>query len=283
MASRSTRRTWFITGASSGFGAAFVQHALELGDNVVATARRVEAIQVLAEREPRRVLPVALDVTLPGQADRAVQQALERFGHIDVLVNNAGYGVVGAVEETPEAELRAQMETNFFGAVAVMQAALPSMRARGSGAIVNMSSLGGQLSFAGFGAYSASKFALEGLSEALAQELAPFGIKVLIVEPGAFRTGFADSGALKTMPALAAYEDVVGGTRRFAQGMHGTQAGDPLKAARAVARALQAPETPLRLQLGRDAVDSVREHAQRMLRELATWEAVAVDTVIKPA
>ncbi len=283
MASRSTRRTWFITGASSGFGAAFVQHALELGDNVVATARRVEAIQVLAEREPRRVLPVALDVTLPGQADRAVQQALERFGHIDVLVNNAGYGVVGAVEETPEAELRAQMETNFFGAVAVMQAALPSMRARGSGAIVNMSSLGGQLSFAGFGAYSASKFALEGLSEALAQELAPFGLKVLIVEPGAFRTGFADSGALKTMPALAAYEDVVGGTRRFAQGLHGTQAGDPLKAARAVARALQAPETPLRLQLGRDAVDSVREHAQRMLRELATWEAVAVDTVIEPA
>ena len=283
MASRSTPRTWFITGASSGFGAAFVQHALELGDNVVATARRVEAIQVLAEREPQRVLPVALDVTLPGQADRAVQQALERFGRIDVLVNNAGYGVVGAVEETPEAELRAQMETNFFGAVAVILAALPSMRARGSGAIVNMSSLGGQLSFAGFGAYSASKFALEGLSEALAQELAPFGIKVLIVEPGAFRTGFADSGALKTMPALAAYEDAVGGTRRFAQGMHGTQAGDPLKAARAVAHALQAPATPLRLQLGRDAVDSVREHAQRMLRELAAWEAVAVDTVIEQA
>ncbi|WP_297911162.1 oxidoreductase [Thiomonas sp.] len=283
MASRSTPRTWFITGASSGFGAAFVQHALELGDNVVATARRQETIQALAEREPRRVLAVTLDVTRPGQADRAVQQALERFGHIDVLVNNAGYGVVGAVEETPEAELRAQMETNFFGAVAVMRAALPSMRAQRAGAIVNISSLGGQLSFAGFGAYSASKFALEGLSEALAQELAPFGIKVLIVEPGAFRTGFADSGALKTMPALAAYEDVVGGTRRFAQGMHGTQAGDPLKAARAVARALQAPETPLRLQLGRDAVDSVREHAQRMLRELAAWEAVAVDTSIAQA
>ena len=283
MASRSTPRTWFITGASSGFGAAFVQHALELGDNVVATARRQETIQALAEREPRRVLAVTLDVTRPGQADRAVQQALERFGRIDVLVNNARYGVVGAVEETPEAELRAQMETNFFGAVAVMRAALPSMRAQRAGAIVNISSLGGQLSFAGFGAYSASKFALEGLSEALAQELAPFGIKVLIVEPGAFRTGFADSGALKTMPALAAYEDVVGGTRRFAQGMHGTQAGDPLKAARAVARALQAPETPLRLQLGRDAVDSVREHAQRMLRELAAWEAVAVDTSIAQA
>jgi NAD(P)-dependent dehydrogenase (short-subunit alcohol dehydrogenase family) len=250
---------------------------------VVATARRQETIQALAEREPRRVLAVTLDVTRPGQADRAVQQALERFGRIDVLVNNAGYGVVGAVEETPEAELRAQMETNFFGAVAVMRAALPSMRAQRAGAIVNISSLGGQLSFAGFGAYSASKFALEGLSEALAQELAPFGIKVLIVEPGAFRTGFADSGALKTMPALAAYEDVVGGTRRFAQGMHGTQAGDPLKAARAVARALQAPETPLRLQLGRDAVDSVREHAQRMLRELAAWEAVAVDTSIAQA
>ena len=283
MASQTTPRTWFVTGASSGFGAAFVQHALELGDNVVATARRRETIQELAEREPRRVLAVALDVTLPGQAERAVQQALERFGRIDVLVNNAGYGVVGAVEETPEAELRAQMETNFFGAVAVVRAVLPAMRARRAGAIVNISSLGGQLSFAGFGAYSASKFALEGLSEALAQEMAPFGIKVLIVEPGAFRTGFADSGALKTMPALAAYEDVVGGTRRFAQGMHGTQAGDPLKAARAVARALQAPETPLRLQLGRDAVDSVREHAQRMLRELAAWEAVALDTSLARA
>ena len=278
MASSTAPRTWFITGASSGFGAAFARHALELGDQVVATARNPDTLRELAARDPRRVLALALDVTRPGQAGQAVEQALRHFGRIDVLVNNAGYGIVGAVEETPEDELRAQMETNFFGAVALIQAVVPHMREQRAGAIVNISSLGGQVSFAGFGAYSASKFALEGLSEALAQELAPFGIRVLIVEPGAFRTGFAGSGALKSMPELRAYQDVVGGTRRFAQGMHGTQAGDPMKAARAVSRALQAPDTPLRLQLGQDAVDSVREHAQRMLRELEAWESVALDT-----
>ncbi|WP_018914150.1 oxidoreductase [Thiomonas sp. FB-6] len=283
MVSKTAPRTWFITGASSGFGAAFARHALELGDNVVATARNSDALEELVALEPHRVLAVTLDVTRPGQARQAVEHAVQRFGRIDILVNNAGYGIVGAVEETPEDEWRAQMETNFFGAVAVIQAALPRMREQRAGAIVNISSLGGQVSFAGFGAYSASKFALEGLSEALAQELAPFGIRVLIVEPGAFRTGFAGSSALRNMPEMQAYQDVVGGTRRFAQGMHGTQAGDPMKAARAVARALQAPDAPLRLQLGQDAVDAVREHAQRLLRDLGAWESVALDTSLAQA
>jgi NAD(P)-dependent dehydrogenase (short-subunit alcohol dehydrogenase family) len=273
-----TPKTWFITGTSTGFGLSFARHALERGDNVVATARRPQALASLVASAPDRVLAVALDVTAPGAPQAAVDAALARFGRIDVVVNNAGYGSVGAVEETPEHELRAQLETNFFGAAAVIRAVLPTLRAQRSGAIVNVSSMGGNLSFAGFGAYSASKFALEGLSEALAQEVAPFGIKVLIVEPGAFRTAFAGS-ALKRMPEIAAYRETAGASRAFADGMHGTQAGDPDKAARAVAQALDAPVTPLRLQLGHDAIDGVRAHAQQLLQDLAAWEAVGRATV----
>lgn len=268
---------WFITGASSGFGRAFTEYALSRGHRVVATARRAEALADLQAAHPERVLVLRLDVTRAEDIEAAVAAAVSRFGCIDVLMNNAGYGIVGAVEETPETELRSQMETNFFGAVAMIRAVMPTMRAQRSGAIVNISSLGGQLSFAGFSAYSASKFALEGLSEALAQEVAPFGIKVLIAEPGAFRTSFADA-ALKHMPEHPAYAATVGGTREFARGMHGTQVGDPMKAAIAIDRALAAEVTPLRLQLGEDAVISVRSHAEKLLSELAAWEAVELDT-----
>jgi NAD(P)-dependent dehydrogenase (short-subunit alcohol dehydrogenase family) len=272
-----TTPTWFITGASSGFGMAFAGYALDRGYNVVATARSVGKLDALAARAPDRVLVHTLDVTAPGDAEQAIAAAVRRFGRIDVLINNAGYGIVGAVEETPQAEFRAQMETNFFGAVSVVQAALPHLRQQGGGAIVNMSSLGGQLSLPGAGAYCASKFALEGMSEALAQEVAPFGIKVLIVEPGAFRTNFA-ADALKYMPAIDAYQGIVGGTRDFTRGMHGTQDGDPYKAARAIERALAADTTPLCLQVGPDAVASVRAHAEQLLADLATWEKVGTDT-----
>ena len=183
-----TAKIWFITGASSGFGSAFAVHAIAQGHKVVVTARRLEKLRELEALAPDRVLALPLDVTVAAEADRAVAAALERFGRLDVVINNAGYGVVGAFEETPDQELRAQMETNFFGAMNVTRAVLPALRAQKSGAIVNISSLGGQMSFAGFSAYSASKFALEGASEALAQEVASFGIKVLIVEPGQFRT-----------------------------------------------------------------------------------------------
>jgi NAD(P)-dependent dehydrogenase (short-subunit alcohol dehydrogenase family) len=274
--------TWFVTGASSGFGLAFAREALRRGANVAAAARSPAARADLVAGAPDRLLAVTLDVTASGAADKAVAAALARFGRIDVLINSAGYGIVGAVEETPEAELRAQMETNFFGAVAVTKAALPHMRSRRAGAIVNISSLGGQLSYAGFGAYSASKFALEGLSEALALELAPFAIKVMIVEPGAFRTRFA-GGALRHMPTIEAYRDVVGGVREFARSMDGTQEGDPEKAARAVALALEAETTPLRLQLGADSVAAVRGHAERLLEDLTSWERVALDTRVDGA
>jgi NAD(P)-dependent dehydrogenase (short-subunit alcohol dehydrogenase family) len=276
-----TRKTWFITGASSGFGRAFVEHALARGHNVVATARDVAALEALAAAAPERVLAVTLDVTQQAEAEAAVEAAITRFGRIDVLINNAGYGVVGAFEETSDTELRAQMETNFFGAMNVIRAALPRLRAQKNGAIVNISSLGGQLSFAGFSAYSATKFAVEGVSEALAQEVAPFGLKVLIVEPGQFRTNLAGAG-LRHMPVLEAYRDVIAGTRDFARRMHGTQEGDPRRAAAAIETALEAPNTPLRLQLGADAVDAVRGHSETLLKDLATWEDLARSTAFQP-
>jgi NAD(P)-dependent dehydrogenase (short-subunit alcohol dehydrogenase family) len=272
-----TAETWFITGASSGLGRAFTEHALARGHNVVATARRVEALSELAAAAPDRVLILALDVTQPEGAKPAIAAALRRFGRIDVVINNAGYGVVGAFEETPDSELRALMETNFFGAMHVIRAVLPALRAQQSGAIVNISSLGGQLSFTGFSAYSASKFAVEGASEALAQEVAPLGIKVMIVEPGQFRTKFAGPG-MRHMPVIEAYRDVVGATRSFARAMDGTQDGDPRKAAVAIETALHAPNTPLRLQLGADAVDGIRTHSETLLAELAMWEKLARGT-----
>jgi NAD(P)-dependent dehydrogenase (short-subunit alcohol dehydrogenase family) len=271
--------TWFITGASSGFGLAFAEHALAQGYNVVAAARNVSKLQALVARAPERVLAVALDVDQPADAQKAVEAAMARFGRIDVLINNAGYAIVGALEETPEAELRAQMETNFFGAIRVTQAVLPVMRRQHSGAIVNVSSLGGQLSFSGFSAYSASKFALEGASEALAQEVAPFGIKVLIVEPGQFRTNLAGAG-MRHMPIMDVYREVVGGTRDFAREMNGTQAGDPRKAAEVIDRALAAETTPLRLQLGADSVDAIRAHAQQLLTDMQAWESASRATAL---
>ncbi len=275
--------TWFITGASSGYGLALARYAIDRGYNVVATARSVAKLATLAALAPDRVLVQKLDVTLPHDAATAVEAAITRFGRIDVLINNAGYGVIGAVEETPEAEYRAQMDTNFFGALSVTKAALPYLRAQKSGAIVNVSSMGGQMSFAGASAYSASKFALEGLSEALAQEVAPFGIKVIIVEPGALRTNFSGSNAIKLMPVMDAYQDIVGSMRALVHDLHGTQDGDPAKAARALDLALRTERPPLRLQVGADSIVAVRAHAEQLLRDLAAWEQVGSDVRVDPS
>lgn len=275
-------KTWFITGASSGFGLAFAEHAIEQGHNVIAAARRVAHLDSLRALAPDQVLSCELDVTQPQQVDSAVKQAFRRFSSIDVLVNNAGYGIVGAFEETPDSELRAQIETNFFGAMNLIRAVLPKMRQQMSGAIVNISSMGGQMSFAGFSAYSASKFALEGVSEALAQEVAPFGIKVLIVEPGQFRTNLAGEG-MRHMPEMTAYGQTVGATRAFAHSMHGTQPGDPRKAAAAIDFVVRSEKTPLRLPLGADAIEAIRKHAQSLLADIDQWESLASDTRITDA
>ena len=278
--STNTPKTWFITGASSGFGTAFANFALQRGDNVVATARSVTKLEALAARAPDRVLALKLDVTNAADIQPAVDAAMRRFGRIDYLFNNAGYAIIGALEETPEQELRAQLDTNFFGAIAVTKAVLPVMRAQRSGAIVNISSMGGQMSYPGVGSYSASKFALEGMSEALALEVKPFGVKVLIVEPGAFRTELAGS-AMRYMPVMPAYQDVIGGIRTVMNDLNGTQPGDPAKLARAVALALESDVTPLRLQLGADSIAAVRTHAEQLLKDLSVWERVGTETTIE--
>ena len=223
-------RVWLVTGASSGFGREIARAALRRGDRVAATARETEALADLAAEAPEGVLAVRLDVTDPEGVRRAVEETVGRFGRIDVLVNNAGRGQVGAVEETTDEELRAIFDVHLFGPAALVRAVLPVMRRQGSGAIVQMSSFGGQVAYPGFGAYCATKFALEGLSEALAAEVAPFGVKVLIVEPGAFRTGFS-GGALVQSRAMPEYEETVGPTRRMITGIDGAQPGDPAAAA----------------------------------------------------
>ncbi|MCO5992919.1 oxidoreductase [Actinoallomurus rhizosphaericola] len=281
MSTESTRtasgRVWLITGASSGFGRAIAEAALAAGDTVVATARKPESLDDLVAAHPDRVSAVPLDVTDTARVSAVVAEVMLWYGRIDVLVNNAGHSQIGAVEETTDREFRDLMDVHFFGPAALVRAVLPHMRERRSGAIVQMSSMGGQLSFAGFGAYSATKFALEGMSEALAEEVAPYGIKVLIVEPGAFRTGLF-GGALHQSAAMDAYAQTVGNTRAMAEGAHGGQPGDPAKAAAAILTALDAEKTPLRLPLGNDAVDALVAHADGIRRELTEWEAVSRGT-----
>jgi NAD(P)-dependent dehydrogenase (short-subunit alcohol dehydrogenase family) len=266
-------KVWLITGANSGFGRAFTEAAVAVGDIVVATARRPEALADLVAAHPDRVEALRLDVTDQAAGQAVIDDVIARHGRIDVLVNNAGRTHVGAVEETADDELRDLFDLHFFGPAALIRAALPHMRARRSGAIVQLSSMGGQLSFAGFGAYSATKFALEGLSEALADELRPLGIKVLIVEPGAFRTGLF--GNASTSGQIDDYDSTSGETRRMVATGDGTQPGDPAKAAEAVIAALEAEHTPLRLPLGDDSVDALLAHLESVRTEIATWEKTA--------
>jgi NAD(P)-dependent dehydrogenase (short-subunit alcohol dehydrogenase family) len=269
-------RVWLITGANSGFGRAFTVAAAQTGDVVVAAARRPEMLDDLVAAHPGRVEAARLDVTDRGAARALVDDVATRHGRIDVLVNNAGRTHVGAVEETTDEELRALFDLHFFGPAELIRAALPHMRARRSGAIVQMSSMGGQMSFAGFSAYSATKFALEGLSEALLDEVAPLGIKVLIVEPGAFRTTLF--GNASASAEIEDYRATVGDTRRAVAAGDGGQPGDPAKAAAAVLAALSADKTPLHLPLGEDAVDAVLSHLESVHADVAAWEKTARDT-----
>ncbi|WP_406367783.1 oxidoreductase [Streptomyces sp. NBC_01546] len=271
-------RVWLITGASSGFGRTLTEAALAAGDTVVAGARRPDALAALAAAHPDRLLPLAMDVTDIARAEEVVAEVVNRWGRIDILVNNAGRGLVGAVEETSDAELRELMELHFFGPAALTRAALPHMRARKSGAVVQMSSMGGRLAFPGIGAYCATKFALEGLTEALAAEVAAFGIKTLIVEPGSFRTGFAGGNALRHTAALPAYQDAIGPVRQGLPATDGHQPGDPVKAVAAILAALDAEVTPLRLVLGNDAVEFITAHAEAARAEARTWEPVSRST-----
>ncbi|RRR99784.1 oxidoreductase [Glycomyces terrestris] len=267
-------RVWLVTGSSAGFGRAITEAAVAAGDTVVATARRPEALDDLAAAHPGRVVPVQLDVTDPDRVQAVVAEALLWYGRIDVLVNNAGRGHLGAVEETTDAELRSLMDLHVFGPANLVRAALPHMRARRSGAIVQLSSMGGRTSFPGVGAYSATKFALEGLSVALAAEVRPHGVDVLIVEPSAFRTSFAGGVHSESAP-VAGYEETVGPFRASFAASDGNQPGDPAKAAAAILEALAAEEVPLRLALGGTAVDRIRESLKEQEAELDAWEHVS--------
>ncbi|MCE3262954.1 MAG: short-chain dehydrogenase/reductase [Pseudoduganella sp.] len=271
-------KVWFITGASRGFGLLIARDALARGDSVVAAARNPQAIVDALGVHPG-LLPVQLDVTREAAAAVAVQAALERFGRIDVLVNNAGYGILGAVEETSAQEVRRNYETNVFGLLNVSRAVLPAMRRQRSGHVINISSLGGYQAYQGWGVYGSTKFAVEGLSEAMAQELAPLGVHVTVVEPGFFRTDFLDASSLtSTQARIDDYEATVGAMRTFAAGANHAQPGDPARLAHAMLTLADAAQPPMRLQLGSDAVARAYEKHRQVERELAQWRDLALST-----
>jgi NAD(P)-dependent dehydrogenase (short-subunit alcohol dehydrogenase family) len=270
--------TWLITGCSTGLGHALAEAVIGAGHNAVVTARDAAKVTALADTAPDRVLPVALDVTRPDQISAAVRRAEERFGGVDVLVNNAGYGYRAAVEEGDDAEVRTLFETHFFGAVAMIKAVLPGMRARRSGAIVNISSIGAQVMPVGSGYYSAAKAALEGMSGALRGEVAPLGISVTVVEPGAFRTDFAGRSLVQSATAIADYAGTAGQRRKENDTMHGNQAGDPAKAGAAIVTAVESAEPPAFLLLGPDALALYRYTADARATEIAKWEQLTSST-----
>ncbi|WP_112248902.1 oxidoreductase [Kribbella monticola] len=265
-------KNWLITGASRGLGREFARAALQRGDHVAATARDTGTLDEFTAQYPDTFLPLALDVTDSAGVDATVHTAEAQLGGLDVVVNNAGYGHFGAVEELTESDLRDQLETNVFGALRVTQAALPGMRERGRGHVVQISSIGGVGAFANLGAYHASKWALEALSESLAAEVARFGIRVTIVEPGGFDTDWAGSSARRSDP-LAAYDPM----RDEAAARRGAQSsGTPAAAAQALLEVVDAPEPPLRVLFGAQALPIVRGIYQRRLAEWERWEKVAV-------
>ncbi|MBP7340465.1 oxidoreductase [Niveispirillum sp.] len=271
-------RTWFITGASRGFGALIAERALAKGDNVVATARKPETVTARLGEHPH-LLAVALDVTREEQAHEAAKAAVERFGRIDVLVNNAGYGLLGAVEEATAAEIEALYRTNVFGLLAVTRAVLPHMRRQRTGHILNFSSIGGYRSGAGFGVYCSTKFAVEGLTEALSAELAPLGIHVTSIEPGYFRTDFLDATSLSVSPVrIADYDGTAGTVRDFAAGISHKQPGDPDKLAQAIITFIEMPNPPVRLPLGSDTVAAIAAKHESDAAILAQWRALSMST-----
>jgi NAD(P)-dependent dehydrogenase (short-subunit alcohol dehydrogenase family) len=270
--------TWLITGCSTGLGRALAKAVIGAGHNTVVTARDVANVADLADTAPERVLPATLDVTKPEQVAAAVRQAQERFARIDVLVNNAGYGYRAAVEEGDDADVRTLFETHFFGTVAMIKAVLPGMRARRSGAIVNLSSIGVQLTPVGSGYYSAAKAAIEGMSGALRGELAPLGISVTVVEPGAFRTDFAGRSLIQSARVIDDYATTAGKRRKENDTMDGNQVGDPAKAGDAIIEAVESSEPPAFLLLGPDALAAYRYIADARASEIAKWEQLTSST-----
>jgi NAD(P)-dependent dehydrogenase (short-subunit alcohol dehydrogenase family) len=270
----SGKSIWLITGCSTGFGRELARLLLKRGYGVAVTARNPATLDEFAT--DANAFVAALDVTLPAQIVDVVRRAEAHFGRIDVLVNNAGYGYLSALEEGEDEEVRAMFETNLFGLANMTKAVLPGMRARRSGHVVNISSMGGLIGFPGIGYYNATKFAVEGLSEALAREAAPLGIKVTIVEPGPFRTDWAGRSLKTPKVAIADYAESAGARRAYVQNYSGTQQGDPVRGAEAIIRAVESPEPPLHLLLGKPAYDMAEAKFKEFRTEMEKWREVSL-------
>jgi NAD(P)-dependent dehydrogenase (short-subunit alcohol dehydrogenase family) len=262
---------WFITGCSTGFGRELAQLVLKRGWRAVVTARDADRVRDLTTGYEDRALALSLDVTDDEQIKEAVVQAEERFGAIDVLVNNAGYGYQSSIEEGVDAEIRAQFDTNVFGLAAMTRAVLPGMRARRRGHIVNISSQAGFIGFEGSGYYAATKHAVEALSDSLSREVAPLGIKVVCVEPGPFRTDWAGRSLQQRRPAIADYQNTVGARLETTASYSGKQPGDPVRAAEAIVKAVEADDPPKHLVLGSIALDGIRNKLRETLDEIEAW------------
>ncbi len=274
---------WLITGCSKGLGRALAEQVLAAGYRVVVTARRMEGIADLVAANSDTALAVELDITNPAQIEGAISAAERRFGGIDVLVNNAGYGYLAAIEEGEDKEVRALFETDLFGPLNLVKAVLPAMRARGHGHIVNVSSIGGLVTYPGVGYYHMAKFGLEAMSETLAKEVGPLGIGVTVVAPGAFRTDFRGPASLKqSATRIDAYADTAGKSRAGTQAGHGKQAGDPMRGARAIIAAVEAEHPPVHLLIGGDALDQVRAKLDALRRETDAWEETTRSTDFLP-
>jgi len=270
-------KVWLITGASRGLGRAFTEEALKAGHRVLATARNSKHLADLAGKFGESVWTVPLDVTNEEQAKYAVDAAIRTFGGLDVLVNNAGYGNVGSVEDTSLADFRAQIETNLFGVIIMTKAVLPYFRERRAGHLIQISSIGGRVGPPGRAAYAAAKFGVEGFSESLSKEVGPLGIKVTIVEPGGFRTDFAGSST-ELREGQPEYDATVGATVRFQREYDGKQPGDPIKAAEAILYVASLSEPPLRLLLGSDAYNAAENHTNQTLAADREWKDLSIST-----
>lgn len=271
-------KTWLITGCSSGLGKQLAEAVAERGDRLVATARSVDALRALCDRYPDTVRSISLDVTQPGAAVKAVALAESAFGGLDVLVNNAGFGFIGAIEEAEPGEYRPVFEANVFGLIETTRAALPALRKRERACIVNLSSGAGIAGSAGFGIYNATKFAVEGLSEALAEELRPLGLNVIIVEPGPFRTEFLGRSIVTAAREIAAYADTAQARRQYRQANNGSQAGDPAKAVAVMLRAIDAEHPPLHLPLGPRAHAIAERKLDSFRADIAAWRDISIAT-----
>src|ERR1700688_331146 len=267
---------WFITGCSTGFGRELAKLVLDRGFRAVITARDPSKIQDLIKGHEGRALALKVEVTEKAEVGGAVKQAEVAFGSLDVLVNNAGFGYVGALEESDEGEVRAMVETNFFGLARMIHEVLPGMRHRRRGNIVNISSIGGLVGFPGVGYYNATKFAVEGLSESLAKEVAPLGIKVLVVEPGPFRTDWAGRSLKKSSQQIPDYAETAGAFRERITSRSGKQVGDPVRAGEAIIKALESDRAPLHLVLGQIALETARTKIEKLRSELDAWEETSL-------